>query len=132
MPELDSVWLAQVGCGPARKGMACSVSLLRHLNGGEVTTCRLDRALTASPNPHAFTGGSGLTNFTRALSLPSVAPCVLLRYAVLPFGFPQADSEGFSSASDGKESACNVGAAGGAGSIPGSGRSPGEGNGNPL
>ena len=58
--------------------------------------------------------------------------CVLLRYAVLPFGFPQADSGGFSSASDGKESACNVGAAGGAGSIPGSGRSPGEGNGNPL
>ena len=40
---------------------------------------------------------------------------------MLPFGFPQADSGGFSSASDGKESACNVGAAGGAGSIPGSG-----------
>ena len=131
MPELDSVWLAQVGCGPAREEMACSVSLLRHLNGGEVTTCRLDRALTASPNPHAFTGGSD-DQLHRALSLPSVAPCVFLRYAVWPFGFPQADSGGFSSASDGKESACNVGAAGGAGSIPGLGRSPGEGNGNPL
>ena len=32
----------------------------------------------------------------------------------------------------GKESPCNVGAAGDSGSIPGSGRSPGEGNGNPL
>ena len=32
----------------------------------------------------------------------------------------------------GKESTCNVEAAGDAGSIPGSGRSPGEGNGNPL
>ena len=36
---------------------------------------------------------------------------------------------GFSGDSDGKESACNVGALG---SVPGSGRSPGEGNGNPL
>ena len=36
---------------------------------------------------------------------------------------------GFSSGSDGKESACNTGDQG---SIPGSGRSPGEGNGNPL
>ena len=34
--------------------------------------------------------------------------------------------------SDGKELACNAGAAGEAGSIPGSGRSPGEENGNPL
>ena len=33
---------------------------------------------------------------------------------------------GFPDGSDGKESACNVGA------IPGSGRSPGERNGNPL
>ena len=36
---------------------------------------------------------------------------------------------GFSSGSDGKESACN---AGDAASIPGLGRSPGEGNGSPL
>ena len=36
---------------------------------------------------------------------------------------------GFSSDSDGKESACNVGDPG---SILGLGRSPGEGNGNPL
>ena len=36
---------------------------------------------------------------------------------------------GFSSGSNGKESACNVGDPG---LIPGSGRSPGEGNGNPL
>ena len=35
----------------------------------------------------------------------------------------------FSSDSDGKASACNVGDQG---SIPGLGRSPGEGNGNPL
>ena len=32
----------------------------------------------------------------------------------------------------GKESACNAGAAGHAGSIPGSGRAPGGGHGNPL
>ena len=32
----------------------------------------------------------------------------------------------------GKESACNAGDTGDAGSIPGSGRSPGERNGNPL
>ena len=31
-----------------------------------------------------------------------------------------------------KESACNAGDTGDAGSVPGSGRSPGEGNGNPL
>ena len=37
-----------------------------------------------------------------------------------------------SGGSDGKELACNAGAAGEAGSIPGSGRSPGEENGNPL
>ena len=36
---------------------------------------------------------------------------------------------GFSSGSDGKESACNTEDPG---STPGSGRSPGEGNGNPL
>ena len=36
---------------------------------------------------------------------------------------------GFSSGSDGKASACNVGDPG---SIPGLGRSPGEGNGSPL
>ena len=51
---------------------------------------------------------------------------------MLPFGFPQVDSGCFSSASDGKESACSVGAARGMGLIPGSVRSPGEGNGNPL
>ena len=34
--------------------------------------------------------------------------------------------------SDGKESACNAGAAGYLGLIPGLGRYPGEGNGNPL
>ena len=34
--------------------------------------------------------------------------------------------------SAGKESACNAGDTGDAGSIRGSGRSPGEGNGNPL
>ena len=39
------------------------------------------------------------------------------------------DTLGFSSGSDGKESACNVGDPG---LIPGSGRSPREGNGNPL
>ena len=33
---------------------------------------------------------------------------------------------------NGKESACNAGDTGDAGSIPGSGRSPGEGNGNTL
>ena len=38
-------------------------------------------------------------------------------------------SGGFSSGSDGKESACN---AGDLGSIPRSERSPGEGNGDPL
>ena len=38
-------------------------------------------------------------------------------------------SVGFSSNSDSKECACNVGDPG---SIPGSGRSPGEGNGSPL
>ena len=38
-------------------------------------------------------------------------------------------NEGFSSDSDGKESAYNVGDLG---LIPGSGRSPGKGNGNPL
>ena len=32
----------------------------------------------------------------------------------------------------GKESACNAGDTGDAGSIPGLGRSPGKGNGNPL
>ena len=36
---------------------------------------------------------------------------------------------GFPDGSDGKESACNVGASV---SVPGSGRSPGEGNGYPL
>ena len=36
---------------------------------------------------------------------------------------------GFSSGSEGKETACNVGDSG---LIPGSGRPPGEGNGNPL
>ena len=39
---------------------------------------------------------------------------------------------GFPGGSVGKESTCNVGDAGGAGSIPGSGRSPGEGHGNSL
>ena len=38
-------------------------------------------------------------------------------------------NQDFSSGSDGKESACNVGDLG---SIPGLRRSPGEGNGNPL
>ena len=38
----------------------------------------------------------------------------------------------FPDGSVGKESTCNVGDSGDAGSIPGSGRSPGEGNGNPL
>ena len=40
--------------------------------------------------------------------------------------------EGFPGGSDGKESACNAGDAGDAGSIPGWGRSPGGGHGNPL
>ena len=39
---------------------------------------------------------------------------------------------GFPGGSVGKESTCNAGDAGGAGSIPGSGRSPGVGNGNLL
>ena len=39
---------------------------------------------------------------------------------------------GFPSSSNGKESACNAGNTGDAGSIPGSGRSPGGGNVNPL
>ena len=47
MPVLDSGCLAQVGCGPARGGMACLVSLLGHVDGNEVTACHLDRALTA-------------------------------------------------------------------------------------
>ena len=37
---------------------------------------------------------------------------------------------GFPEASAGKESTCNAGDMGDAGSIPGSGRSPGEGHGN--
>ena len=48
MPELDSVWLAQVGCGHAREGTACSVSLLWHLNGGEVTTTSPENITRAS------------------------------------------------------------------------------------
>ena len=40
--------------------------------------------------------------------------------------------QGFPGGSVGKESACNAGDAGVAGSIPGSGRSPGAGYGNPL
>jgi len=39
---------------------------------------------------------------------------------------------GFPSGSAGKESACNAGDTGDAGSIPGLGRSPGGENGNPL
>ena len=39
---------------------------------------------------------------------------------------------GFPDVSAGKESACNAGDAGNAGSLPRSGRSPGGGNGNPL
>ena len=39
---------------------------------------------------------------------------------------------GFPGGSVGKESTCNAGDAGGAGSIPGSGRSPAEGHGNSL
>ena len=39
---------------------------------------------------------------------------------------------GFPHGSVGKESACNAGDTGDAGSIPGWGRSPGKGNGNPL
>ena len=38
----------------------------------------------------------------------------------------------FPNGSAGKESACNAGDTGDAGSIPGSGSFPGEGNGNPL
>ena len=41
-------------------------------------------------------------------------------------------SVGFPEGSDGKESACNVGATEDAGLIPGLGGSPGEGNGYPL
>ena len=40
--------------------------------------------------------------------------------------------KGFPSGSAGKESACNAGDTGDAGSIPGLGRSPGGENGNPL
>ena len=40
--------------------------------------------------------------------------------------------KGFPGGSDGKESACNAGAAGDPGSIPESGRSPGGGHGHPL
>ena len=39
---------------------------------------------------------------------------------------------GFLNGSAGKESTCNTGDAGDAGSIPGLGRSPSEGNGKPL
>ena len=39
---------------------------------------------------------------------------------------------GFPNGSVGKESVCNIGDTGDAGSIPGLRRSPGEGNGNPL
>ena len=38
----------------------------------------------------------------------------------------------FPNSSAGKESACNAGDTGDAGSLPGLGRSPGGGNGNPL
>ena len=44
---------------------------------------------------------------------------------------PLAYREGFPDGSAGKESACNAGDTGGAGSIPGSGRSPGGRNDNP-
>ena len=47
----------------------------------------------------------------------------------LTFGFLYHESVGFSSSSDSKASACNVGDLG---SMPGWGRSPGEGNDNPL
>ena len=40
--------------------------------------------------------------------------------------------QGFPNGSVGKESVCNAGDTGDAGSTPGWGRSPGEGNGNPL
>ena len=83
----------------------------------------LNISLQISPN--LFNKGKRLRIlFTLKLLTSEVVELIAFR-----FGPCEGISWGFSSGSDGKESACN---AGDLGSIPGSGRSPGEGNGSPL
>ena len=55
--------------------------------------------------------------------------CIRMSELIMHSKFVWFVNNGFSDASDCKETACN---AGDQGLIPGSGRSPGEGNGNPL
>ena len=59
------------------------------------------------------------------IALMPISSCdILLQWCMTSLGFPRG--------SVGKESTCNAGDAGAAGSIPGFGRSPGGGHGNPL
>ena len=69
---------------------------------------------------------------TEDLPNPGIEPASPAAPALQADSLPLRYSKGLARWLSGKESACNAGAVGDAGSIPGSERSPGEGNGNPV
>ena len=87
----------------------------------------------------AFHGGAIISFFFslyRSLNILTISCWPWVRRRGLSCGLPiQQDlcsGQGFQDGSVSKESACNAGDTGEAGSIPGLGRSPGGGHGNPL